>query len=368
MINIARKRSSNLTKALRITAVWIAIGLAACSFEILIVYAYDIQHNYFVTIITYVAPPILFGLPFALLEVYYFKGRKAQWTYGKAMLSKGIVYFSGIVVIYLSLGMALHTFYSGNLQQWMGAHFIVKFIIVWGAAVVFTLLFTNLYYHFDPITFRHWLTGKYHQPVEETRVFLFLDINDSTVIAESLGSTRYFAMLHDFHQLVEDAVAKHKGELYQYAGDEVIITWSLSDGLERNNAIELFFDLEKAILARKKYFKRIYSNVPYIKGSLHSGNVTRGEMGVMKKDFTFTGDVLNTAARMYSLCKEINASLVISRRLLRQFEDLVPYISEPHGYFIPRGKQEKIFVYTLKRQTREKSNIRAVDVEGTNPP
>ena len=52
MINIARKRSSNLTKALRITAVWIAIGLAACSFEILIVYAYDIQHNYFVTIIT----------------------------------------------------------------------------------------------------------------------------------------------------------------------------------------------------------------------------------------------------------------------------------------------------------------------------
>ena len=367
-LNTVLKRSSNLAQALQITAVWIAIGLAACSFEILIIYSYAIQHDHFITFIIYVIPPVLFGFPFALLEVYYFKGHKTQWTYRKAMLFKGVVYFLGIAVVYLLLGKALSTFYSGNLEQWIGAHFIIKFMIIWGIAVILTLLFTNLYYHFDPTTFRYWLTGKYHQPIEETRIFLFLDINDSTGIAESLGSNRYFALLHDFHQLVEDSLVKHQGELYQYAGDEVIITWSLSEGLRRNNAIELFFDLERAILSREQYFKGIYGAVPYIKGSLHSGDVTRGEMGMMKKDFTFTGDVLNTAARMYNLCKEINAPLVISRMLLSQFKNPDRYVAESHGYFTPRGKQEKIFIYTLKRRVPFKSSISTTNTDGANQP
>jgi hypothetical protein len=41
-----------------------------------------------------------------------------------------------------------------------------------------------------------FMTGKYHQPVEEERIFMFLDLNRSTTIAEHLGNIRYHHFLN----------------------------------------------------------------------------------------------------------------------------------------------------------------------------
>jgi adenylate cyclase len=47
-----------------------------------------------------------------------------------------------------------------------------------------------------------FFTGKYHEPVEEERIFMFLDMKSSTTIAEKLGHLNYFGFLREYYQLL----------------------------------------------------------------------------------------------------------------------------------------------------------------------
>ena len=49
---------------------------------------------------------------------------------------------------------------------------------------------------------------------------------------------------------------------------------------------------------------------------LHCGRVTTGEIGVIKKDIVYSGDVLNTTSRIQSLCNELGVKILLSKKLL----------------------------------------------------
>ena len=51
---------------------------------------------------------------------------------------------------------------------------------------------------YGPGGLRNLIRGRYNKPRKENRIFLFLDINDSTTIAEKIGHEKYFNMLQDF--------------------------------------------------------------------------------------------------------------------------------------------------------------------------
>src|ERR1044072_3462852 len=44
----------------------------------------------------------------------------------------------------------------------------------------------------------NWLIGRYRSPREEVRLFLFIDLTDSTPLAEELGSLKFSYLLRDF--------------------------------------------------------------------------------------------------------------------------------------------------------------------------
>ncbi len=71
----------------------------------------------------------------------------------------------------------------------------------------------------------NFFTGKYHKPREEERIFMFLDMNSSTTIAEKLGHIEYFELLSEYYSDLTNAIIDHYGEVYQYIGDEIVITW-----------------------------------------------------------------------------------------------------------------------------------------------
>jgi adenylate cyclase len=144
--------------------------------------------------------------------------------------------------------------------------------------------------------------GKYHHPVEEERIFMFLDMKSSTTIAESLGHVKYFQMLKEYFFDLSVAVIDYAGIIYQYAGDEMIISWKLKDGLKNNNSIACFFAMKRAMEIQTVKYKRQFGVVPEFKAGLHCGMVTAGEIGSLKKEIIFTGDVLNTSARIQGLC------------------------------------------------------------------
>ncbi|MCW8848850.1 MAG: hypothetical protein OQJ81_02635, partial [Melioribacteraceae bacterium] len=71
----------------------------------------------------------------------------------------------------------------------------------------------------------NFFTGKYHSPTEEKRIFMFLDMKSSTTIAEEIGHVKYFELLREYYKDLSDAIINHSGEIYQYVGDEVVISW-----------------------------------------------------------------------------------------------------------------------------------------------
>ena len=71
----------------------------------------------------------------------------------------------------------------------------------------------------------YFVAGVYHRPKSEERMFLFLDLTGSTQMAERLGSARYFELLRRFVDDLTEPVLETGGEIYQYAGDEVVVTW-----------------------------------------------------------------------------------------------------------------------------------------------
>ena len=93
----------------------------------------------------------------------------------------------------------------------------------------------------------YFAAGIYRRPKAEERVFLFVDLVGSTQLAERLGSARYFELLRRFVDDLSDPVLESDGEIYQYAGDEVVITWPLAAGVRAANCVACFFAIRAAV-------------------------------------------------------------------------------------------------------------------------
>lgn len=118
------------------------------------------------------------------------------------------------------------------------------------------------------------LKGRYQQPEAENRVFLFVDLKDSTHLAKTLGNDQYRRLVRDFFRDVSPAIAATRGEVYQYVGDEVVVTWPSATGLTFANCLHCFFAMQCAIGERHAAYQRAYGVVPSFKAGARGGQVT----------------------------------------------------------------------------------------------
>ncbi len=213
---------------------------------------------------------------------------------------------------------------------------------------MFTILFLRISDKYGPNRLMDSLIGKFHHPRQEERIFMFADIRSSTSIAERIGHIRFHQLLDDFFRDITDAVLYSSGEIYQYVGDEVVITWTMENGLRHGNCIRCFFAMQEALSKKAAQYRRKYGLAPEFKAGLHCGPVTTGEIGIIKRDIVHSGDVLNTTARIQSICNDYGVKILLSRRLLEKL-NLPPdsYIPRKIGDIDLKGKRKKVILYTL---------------------
>jgi Adenylate and Guanylate cyclase catalytic domain len=123
------------------------------------------------------------------------------------------------------------------------------------------------------------LLGRYHRAREEDRVFVFVDLVGSTPIAEQLGSARFFALLRDFHAIVEASCFLSDGALYKYLGDGAILVWH---GTAAERALRCVLELRDELHAQAETLKQRYGVTVAFTAGLHCGTVTVGELGAVK--------------------------------------------------------------------------------------
>jgi len=224
----------------------------------------------------------------------------------------------------------------------------VQNYVFWLLIVILTLIALLVNDKYGPGVFKSFILGKYFQPKREERIFMFLDLRSSTSIAEKLGEVQYFNFIKDIFRDSTPGILKSKGEIYQYVGDEIVVSWKRETGSQDANCIQCFFNIQQGLLDNAEYYRRTYDAIPEFKAGLHYGFVMVGEIGVVKRDIAYSGDVLNTTARIQSKCNELGVNILISSNLIDRLGSLPStFSSTAIGKIALRGKQESMLLYTV---------------------
>lgn len=175
---------------------------------------------------------------------------------------------------------------------------------------------------------------------------MFLDLKSSTTIAEIIGHLQYSQLLQDcFTDL--SIVRDFKAEIYQYVGDEVVLSWPVSKGLENLNCVKTYFMFQGLLEKRSDFYKKKYGLVPFFKAGLNVGEVTVAEVGQIKRDIAFHGDTLNTAARIQGMCNNYNKVLLLSQALQELINNNEEVRINPVGEVEVRGKVQPVKIYSI---------------------
>jgi len=218
------------------------------------------------------------------------------------------------------------------------------------ASLIASLFYAEISEHMGPGVLRNFLTGRYHAPREERRIFLFTDMKDSTAIAESLGHNQYFLLLKAYYATLSDAIVQHGGSVYQYIGDEIVISWKDHAGLRDGACLQTVHAMQRALDERKDWFEREFGVLPSFRAGLQLGAVVVGEIGALKKEIVFTGDVLNQTSRIQQATKQHDTDVLLGDTLA---EALIESAPEWAGRLVSlgpqmlRGKQQPVVIYSL---------------------
>jgi adenylate cyclase len=189
---------------------------------------------------------------------------------------------------------------------------------------------------------RDLLTGRYHRPRQEERVFLLIDMKNSTAAAERLDDFAYHGLLNVFFRDVTDAALDHGAGIHKYVGDEAILTWRAEDALEQARCVLCAFAVRKRIVSRAGAYQERFGVVPEYRAALHIGAVVAGEMGDLKREIAFVGDTLNTAARLLAAARELGREIVASTILLDRLALPEGLAREPLDPISLRGKERAV--------------------------
>ncbi len=218
--------------------------------------------------------------------------------------------------------------------------------LVFGFAL--SLLF-QIYEIFDAVLgksiFPGILLGRYDHPFEEERVFMFLDMESSTSLAEKLGHKEFLSLLNDFFSDLAEPVTSSKGRIYKYVGDEAIITWNKRKARKNSAPLGCYFNIKDRFIKKQSHYEKRYGFVPGFRAALHGGRVVTGKMGLVKKEIAHIGDVMNTSARMLDICRELKKDFIVSGDALDMINPSSLYNISPIGGIALRGKEKPVSLF-----------------------
>ena len=191
-----------------------------------------------------------------------------------------------------------------------------RFIILLFLASFALNFILHLRLHLGPRNLEAIFTGKYRLPVLEERLFVFIDLIDSTAIAQRIGPLEFTHFKHDFFCDLARPVQRTGGHIVQYVGDEVMITWRRRDLHAAYDPMRFLRLARLRVGRRRAYYLERYGAVPTFRTGIHAGHVVVAEVGDSRRDIVYSGDVVNTAARLLQACRPERCSVLVSREAL----------------------------------------------------
>ncbi len=349
-------------RAIWIMIAWVLISNALFFYELITLSSnqalssdFDFISAFGANLVVGVSAGLIGGLITVNLMEYWLR-RHAFW---KALLLIIVIYTITAIAISF-LGAAYLASENFELPMWhqevieeagfiFGSWIFLKNFVIWLFIVLATLVVLMINDKYGPGVFPDYLRGKYFHPKREERIFMFADIKNATGIAEILGEQKYFNFLKDFFKDITPAIVQSRGEIYQYVGDEIVVSWKMNKGLKNNRALLCFFEMRSLIQGKKELYLEKYGEIPEFKVGLHYGQVMVGELGQVKREIAFSGDVLNTTSRIQAKCNDLGVDILASVAFGNILGELPNGLHQhPLGSQILKGKAEELELVTFR--------------------
>lgn len=299
---------------------------------------------------------VIYGTGDALLDHYLDKSFFRNKPLGKLILFKAMVSLALMITCFLLLRFVLFDLIvapalnfpdSMNTDvTWKDLFYIA--LIYNGVMTVLLGFILQMNKKFGPGVLVPLLLGKYRNPREEERIFMFMDLKSSTTIAEQLGHIKYSAFIRDAFVDINQILNSYHAEIYQYVGDEIVVCWKIEDGLKNMSCVHFFFACEKQFTKRKEYYQKNYGMLPEFKASLHLGKVTAVEIGEVKRDIAYHGDTINTAARIQGMCNEYQKKLLVSDLFSEMSKLNEHFKTQELGNIMLKGKTTPVGILSVE--------------------
>lgn len=282
------------------------------------------------------------GIAQILTEEYGYKQISFQklliFRFLFAVLFVSSIILLGYFIVSKNIGLLEFAFEPGS--------FAIYSYIVTVDIFMFGLRQVNLFIGSDNL----WklFRGGFYTPREEKRIFMFLDLQSSTTHAENLGHVEYSKMIQDCFNDLGTSI-ESEAQIYQYVGDEVILTWKLKDGIHQQNCLKVYYNFKKQLENRREYYQQNYHCIPHFKAGMNSGIVTVAEVGKYKKEIAYHGDTINTAARIQGQCNVLKQDFLISENLKNELNTSGFDFSELGSIELKgKGSQTRLFAVKPK--------------------
>ncbi|UII28202.1 adenylate/guanylate cyclase domain-containing protein [Fulvivirga maritima] len=300
---------------------------------------------------------VFFGLLFIAVNEVSDRLEVEKLSFGRIIIIRSFMYLFGFAVIFslvYTIMSQFEIFPKEELKELKGEKTVYVLLVMAMLFIGFQIMLINFMLQtmkkFGTNNLFNILRGTYRSPKVENRIFLFIDLKSSTRYAESLGNIKYSNMIKDCIDEINMVVDEYDAEIYQYVGDEVVLTWKTDKVTNVPLYLDIFFAIEERILKRKEYYSKRYSMLPEFKGGIQGGNVTVTEIGNIKRDIAYHGDVLNTASRLQSICNDYNQKLLISKALYTTAKADDKYETVSLGEIQLKGKLQTVEVLSVKRK------------------
>jgi adenylate cyclase len=175
---------------------------------------------------------------------------------------------------------------------------------------------------------------------------LFADIIGFTSLSEKMDPGDVVAVLNEYFRRMVEVVFEHQGTLDKFLGDGLMVFFGapLEVPQAASQAVSCALGMHRC-LAEMQAQK--LTPIRGMRIGVNTGEAIVGNIGSEKRmDFTIIGDVVNVAARLLEVAKDINAGIIISESTFREVEGKFP--TEPAPSVVLRGRQVLTVSYQVK--------------------
>lgn len=158
---------------------------------------------------------------------------------------------------------------------------------------------------------------------------LFTDIEESTKYWDTFGDVQGRLMVNRHNRLLFPIVGKFKGRIIKTIGDSIMAAFEKPE-----YAIKAAVAMQQTISMERQGDDTF--NVR-IRIGIHSGDA------IVERDDVY-GDIVNVASRVESIGK--GNEILVSQSTVAYIDDEYAFIFKRKGWFIPKGKNNKFYVYS----------------------